>query len=94
MAVMARLVFKDRTHCIAQLLVDAPDLHTTRAEDPRVTATRTGFLYCGRHQVCPPRPSALRRGRRTVANQAWPSRQAGLTRRPRGRETITLPLNF
>ena len=36
-----------------------------------VTATRTGFLCCGVHQVCPPRPSALRRGRRTVENQAW-----------------------
>jgi hypothetical protein len=45
MAVMARMVFKDRKHVIAQLLVEARCLKTERAEDHMVTATGAGFLF-------------------------------------------------
>src|SRR5262245_42406952 len=45
MAVMARMVFKDRKHVIAQLLVEARCLKTERAEDHMVTPTGAGFLF-------------------------------------------------
>jgi hypothetical protein len=45
MPVMARMVFKDRKHFIAQLLVEARCLKTERAEDHLVTATGAGFLF-------------------------------------------------
>src|SRR5262245_46195008 len=45
MAVMARMVFKNRKHFIVQLLVEARCLKTERAEDHMVTTTGARFVF-------------------------------------------------
>src|SRR5215813_13204324 len=52
MAMMARMVCKDRKHVIAQLLVEARCLKTKRAEDHMITATGTGFLFRCVYEAC------------------------------------------